>query len=212
MIKYSKHIVLIFTLITFTLDLSKETKAQSNSSSVTNTTSPSASSTTSGGTSINYQTNSSFSNDVGFGPGLVCRTPSVNMTTSYANTDSENWATLGSSGTFGDSLSASVGLVIPFGSGVMDSCKTVAKQIAFDKEISTQLSMIRACASLDKEGIIVDPVKFPLLSDCIVDLGQPEILTSKVKLKEDQKLAKLSKDKKNVKKKNDIKIPRLIKD
>ena len=211
MIRYriNTTFLLLFVLTIFTLEIFRETKAQSNSSSVTNTTSPSASSTTTGGTSINYQTNSSFSNDVGFGPGLICRTPSVNMTTSFANTDTENWASLGNSGTFGDSLSASVGLVIPFGSGVMDSCKTVAKQIAVDKEISTQLSMIRACASLDKEGIIVDPVKFPLLSDCVVELGQPEILTSKIKLKEDQKIANLPKD---VKKKNDVKIPRLIKD
>ena len=56
-----------------------EIKAQTNSSSVTNSTSPSASSTTTGGTSINYQTNSSFSNDLGFGPGIICRTQSFNI-------------------------------------------------------------------------------------------------------------------------------------
>ncbi len=194
------------------LDVFNIAKSQSNSSNVTNTTAPSANATTSGGTSINYQTNSSFSNDVGFGPGLICRTPSVNMTTSFANSDSENWSALGDSGTFGDSLSASIGLVVPFGSGVMDSCKTVARQIAVDKEISTQLSMIRACASLEREGIIIDPNKFPLLSDCVVELGQPEILTEKIKEKEkEKKLAQIPKQ--QVKKEsNPIKVPRLIKD
>ncbi len=183
--------------------------SQSNSSNVTNSVSPSASSTTTGGTSINYQTNQSFSNDVGFGPGFVCRTPSVNVTSSYAGADSTNWAQLGDSGTYADNISASVGLVIPFGSGVMDSCRTVASQVAVDKEISTQLSMIRACASLKKEGILVDENKFPLLSECVIKPGQPELIVKKDTIAD-----------KNVDKKNDVKeqpkiqpllkIPRLI--
>ncbi len=179
--------------------------SQSNSSNVTNSTSPSASSTTTGGTSINYQTNQSFSNDVGFGPGFVCRTPSVNVTSGYAGADSTNWAQLGDSGTYADNITASVGLVIPFGSGVMDSCKTVAKQVAFDKEISTQLSMIRACAALNKEGILVDENKFPLLSECVIKPGQPDLIVKKDTIK----------DKKNDVKKEPktipvFKIPRLI--
>ena len=179
--------------------------SQSNSSNVTNSTSPSASSTTTGGTSINYQTNQSFSNDVGFGPGFVCRTPSVNVTSGYAGADSTNWAQLGDSGTYADNITASIGLVIPFGSGVMDSCKTVAKQVAVDKEISTQLSMIRACASLQKEGILVDENKFPLLSECVIKPGQPGLIVNKDTIA----------DKKNVVKEQPkikplLKIPRLI--
>ena len=179
--------------------------SQSNSSNVTNSTSPSASSTTTGGTSINYQTNQSFSNDVGFGPGFVCRTPSVNVTSGYAGADSTNWAELGDSGTYADNITASVGLVIPFGSGVMDSCKTVAKQVAVDKEISTQLSMIRACASLNKEGILVDENKFPLLAECVIKPGQPDLVVKK----------ETTTNKKNdVKKESNtlplFKIPRLI--
>ena len=179
--------------------------SQSNSSNVTNSVSPSASSTTTGGTSINYQTNQSFSNDVGFGPGFVCRTPSVNVTSSFAGADSTNWAELGDSGTYADNISASVGLVIPFGSGVMDSCKTVASQVAVDKEISTQLSMIRACASLQKEGILVDENKFPLLSECVIKPVQPELIVNKdnftdkkIQVKEPPKVKPL------------LKIPRLI--
>ena len=179
--------------------------SQSNSSNVTNSTSPSASSTTTGGTSINYQTNQSFSNDVGFGPGFVCRTPSVNVTSGYAGADSTNWAELGDSGTYADNITASVGLVIPFGSGVMDSCKTVAKQVAVDKEISTQLSMIRACASLNKEGIIVDENKFPLLSECVIKPGQPDLI-----VKKDTTTDKKNDVKKEPKTLPVFKIPRLI--
>ncbi len=204
---FTSSIILKFVLfLTFLNVYSQKIYAQTNSSTVTNNTSPSASSTTSGGTSINYQTNSSFSNDVGFGPGIICRTPSFNINSSVANSDAENFSALGNSGTTGDQVSASMGIVIPFGSRVHDSCKDLAKQISVDKQISSQLSMIRACASLDKEGIIVDPNKFPLLSKCVVEVGQPEILTSKIANLDDKKITK--KQENNF----ELKIPKLLED
>lgn len=207
-----KNIVIvkkIFKLSLFLLLIfnSNKINSQTNSSTVTNNTSPSASSTTSGGTSINYQTNSSFSNDLGFGPGIICRTPSFNLNSSVANSDSTNFSALGDSGTRGDQISASMGIVIPFGSGTMDSCKDLAKQISVDKQISSQLSMIRACASLQKEGIKVDPVKFPLLSKCIIEVGQEELLTSKIDKKE-----KSQEDLNLNEKVKKLKIPSLIED
>ena len=54
--------------------------AQSNSSNLTNSAAPSASSVTTGGSNLNYQTNSTFQNDFGFG-GVVCRTPSLYVST-----------------------------------------------------------------------------------------------------------------------------------
>tara|TARA_Y100001968_G_scaffold272254_1_gene264344 strand:- start:2681 stop:3298 length:618 start_codon:yes stop_codon:yes gene_type:complete len=170
-------------------------RSETNSSSVTNSVSPTASSTTTGGSSINYQTNQSFSNDVGVGPGIVCRTPSLNIGTSYANSDTTNWASIGDSGTMGDNISANIGIVIPFGSQVHDSCKRIASQTALDKQISTQLSMIRACASLQKEGIYVDANKFPLLKDCNINFGEPEIVkTTPPKI---SNLAKLNNNRRN---------------
>ncbi len=204
-----------FNISIFLLIFGGEIKAQTNSSTVTNSTSPSASSTTTGGTSINYQTNSSFTNDIGFGPGYVCRTPSLVVNGSVASADSENWASLGNSGTYGENITGSIGLVIPFGSNVMDYCKTVAKQTAKDKEISTQLSMIRACASLEKEGIVVDPVKFPLLSDCVVNLGEPDLSINTKVLREKLKSSDIKNQTalKDVKKSaNKIKVPILIED
>ena len=156
--------------------LSLSARSETNSSQVTNSVSPTASSTTTGGSSINYQTNQSFSNDVSVGPGVVCRTPSFNIGTSYVNTDTTNWASIGDSGTMGDNISANIGIVVPFGSQVHDACKRIASQISLDKQISTQLSMIRACASLKKEGIIVDVNKFPLLKDCSINFGEPDIV------------------------------------
>ena len=207
-----KNIVIvkkIFKLSLFLLLIfnSNKINSQTNSSTVTNNTSPSASSTTSGGTSINYQTNSSFSNDLGFGPGIICRTPSFNINSSVANSDSTNFSALGDSGTRGDQISASMGIVIPFGSGTMDSCKDLAKQISVDKQISSQLSMIRACASLQKERIKVDPEKFPLLSKCIIEVGQGELLTSKIDKKE-----KSQQDLNLNQKVKKLKIPSLLED
>tara|TARA_Y100000739_G_scaffold87147_1_gene74359 strand:- start:887 stop:1522 length:636 start_codon:yes stop_codon:yes gene_type:complete len=183
----------IFFFLTF---IQNDLKSQTNSSTVTNSTSPAASATTTGGTSVNYQTNSSFSNDIGFGTGYVCRTPSVVINTSVASADSENWAALGNSGTYGENITGSIGLVFPFGSKVMNYCETIAKQTAKDKEISTQLSMLRACASLKKEGISVDPNKFPLLSDCVVEFGEPELsldykkISNKIAKQEPKKIKK----------------------
>ena len=202
-------------ILLFTFFFGNEVKSQTNSSTVTNSTSPSASSTTTGGTSINYQTNSSFTNDLSFGPGFVCRTPSLVVNGSVASADSENWAALGNSGTYGENITGSIGLVIPFGSKLHDHCETVAQQTARDKEISTQLSMIRACASLEKEGITVDPNKFPLLADCVVNLGEPDlslntkVLRDKVKNNNIKNQTALKENKKST---NKTKVPILIED
>ena len=205
------YISQIFVVSIFCL---RTANAQTNSSTVTNSTSPAASATTTGGTSINYQTNSSFTNDIGFGPGYVCRTPSVVINGSAATADSENWAALGNSGTYGENITGSVGLVIPFGSKVMNYCETIAKQTALDKEISTQLSMIRACASLEKEGIYVDPNKFPLLSDCVVNLGEPDLSKNSRSIRKKFNDNKINTEisKKKIDPKPKLKIPVLLED
>ena len=201
---------LLFISLFFLLGiLSPSVKSETNTSSVTNSVSPTASSTTTGGSSINYQTNQSFSNDVGVGPGIVCRTPSLNIGTSYANADTTNWASLGDSGTMGDNITANVGIVIPFGSKVHDSCERIASQISLDKQISTQLSMIKACASLEKDGIKVDVNKFPLLKDCKINLGEPDIVISKAS-SINKNIINRAKKKISKSRENNIKVPELI--
>ena len=207
-------LIYIFQIFIVSIFCLRTANAQTNSSTVTNSTSPAASATTTGGTSINYQTNSSFTNDIGFGPGYVCRTPSVVINGSASTADAENYAAFGTSGTYGENITGSIGLVIPFGSKVMNYCETIAKQTALDKEISTQLSMIRACASLEKEGIYVDPNKFPLLSDCVVNLGEPDLSKNSRSLRKifnDNKInTEISKKKMDPKPK--LKIPVLLED
>lgn len=140
--------------------------------------SPSAavSTNTTGGTNINYQTNNAYNNEFGFAPGIFCRTPTlfigggagqVNSYTkddpysaSFADNYSYNWQN-------NANFNGQVGLVVPIASSVIDDCKSLSRQIAEDRRISTELSMIRACAALEKEGLTIDPEKYPLLSRCL---------------------------------------------
>lgn len=133
---------------------------------------------TTGGTNINYQTNNQWSNDMGFGPGVFCRTPTFYVGGSSAqnagNTGDGTYALTSTS--YSGAYAANVGILVPFGSSVYSDCKRMAAQIAKDREISSELSMIRACASLIKEGIAVDPVKFPTLEQCVIRPGEPSLL------------------------------------
>jgi hypothetical protein len=140
--------------------------------SVTNNAAPAANvaTNTNGGTNINYQTNNQWSNDVGLGAGVVCRTPtfyiggsagdSLNNTVqggNYANGYSQNF-------------SGNMGLLIPFGSSVLDDCKRIASAVALDRQISSQLTMLRTCVGLEKDGLAIDKAMadtFPMLARCL---------------------------------------------
>ena len=159
--------------------------ARAQTSAVTyNQANPAASvqTNTTGGTNINYQTNNQWNNDNGFGPGIFCRTPTFAMNVAsaqqtYANNDADR-VLLNHNHT--GNYSATMGVIIPWGSTVQRDCKRLAEQIAKDREISSDLSMIRACASLVKEGIQVDSDKFPTLSRCEIKDGDKPLVISQV--------------------------------
>ena len=138
-----------------------------NSSTLNNSAAPSASSITSGGTNINYQTNNSFNNENGFAPGIFCRTPSLYVGGNWGET-SQNALDIAdnTSSNYNGNYSANIGLVVPFGSAILRQCRDLATQITLDRKISTDLSLIRACQQLEKEGITVDPQRFPYLEKC----------------------------------------------
>jgi hypothetical protein len=158
--------------------------ALSQSAVVTNNANPSAavSTNTTGGTNINYQTNNQWSNEMGFAPGIFCRTPTFYIGGGSGQNIGNTSDTLNNgSYQYTHNYNANMGLLIPFGSSVQRDCKRLAEQIAEDREISSDLSMIRACASLDNEGIIVDPSKFPTLSRCVIRPGQPPLTVARAK-------------------------------
>ena len=151
-------------------------KAQqtNNSSSLTNSAAPSASSVTTGGTNINYQTNNTYQNEVGFGPGVFCRTPSLFVGGNYGQNELDAFDAVTNSGNDANNFSVNAGIVLPFGSPALRSCNRLAAITVQDREISTQLSMIRACAQLQREGIRVDPELYPMLEKCVVSvIGAP---------------------------------------
>jgi len=158
--------------------------AKGQSAVVTNNSNPSAavSTNTTGGTNINYQTNNQWSNEMGFAPGIFCRTPTFYI---GAGTGQNVGNTLDTFETgsyqYTHNYNANMGILLPFGSTVQRDCKRLAEQIAKDREISSDLSMIRACASLDNEGIIVDPNKFPTLSRCVISAGEPPLTVARAK-------------------------------
>jgi len=155
---------LVYAMAIFPLPIySQQTN---NSSSLTNSAAPSASSVTTGGTNINYQSNNTFNNEFGFAPGVFCRTPSIYIGGSWGQSSLNAFDPIQESGNSNLNYAANAGVVIPFGSQVLDYCKQLASAIAKDREISSQLSMLRTCAQLEKEGIPVDPDLFPLLKPC----------------------------------------------
>jgi len=163
---------LFFSIFSF-LPLPVFAQPTTNSSTLTNSAAPSASSVTTGGTNINYQTNNSYNNENGFGPGVFCRTPILYVGGNYGNSALNNYDPIQGNipGNVSNNFSANVGIVIPFASQILSSCNQLAYVIARDKEISSQLSMLRLCAQLDREGLIVDPIKYPLLKPCAKTLN-----------------------------------------
>ena len=144
-----------------------------NSSSLTNSAAPAASASTTGGTNINYQTNNTYQNEFGFGPGVFCRTPTVYVGGNYGQNSLSAYDVVNNSGNTANSYALNAGIVVPIGSQVIDSCKRVASSIVEDRLISTQLSLIRACASLQREGIRVNPELYPMLEKCTVSVIGP---------------------------------------
>lgn len=159
----------LICLASITLFCSSSSLAQqtNNSSTLNNSAAPSASSITSGGTNVNYQSNNSFNNENGFGPGIFCRTPSMYLGGNWGNANQENLDIANNtSQNTNTNYSANIGVVVPFGSSILRDCSELSKQITLDRKISTELSLIRACSQLEKEGIKVNPEKFPYLEKC----------------------------------------------
>lgn len=174
--KISKYLpVAAFALALLSNAVISKAETTNNNTTVNNSAAPAASSVTTGGTNINYQTNTAFNNDLGFGPGIICRTPSLYMMTNAGKVRTDNFDEFTFNGSRNKSFNGTIGMTIPFGSSAIEDCKTMARQLAKDRVISTQLSLIKTCVSLAKDGIVVDPVKFPALKKCVIEEGEPQI-------------------------------------
>ena len=155
----------VFVILLGIISIEK-TFAQTNESSVTNSAAPSASSVTTGGTNINYQTNNAYNNEMGFGGGVFCRTPTLYLGGNAGKSDLDSFDGVTDSGNVTDNFSVNAGILFPFGSSVQKDCKKLAATITLDRMISSELSMLKACNELYQKKIPVDPKLFPLLEKC----------------------------------------------
>ena len=179
-----KALKLVITGLTILNISSLPQRCFAQSAVVSNNANPSAavSTNTTGGTNINYQTNNQWTNENGFAPGIFCRTPTFYVGGGSGQNIGNTMDTLDNgSYQYTHNYNANIGLLVPFGSSVLRDCARLGEQIAIDRQISSDLSMIRACAALDSEGIIVDPNKFPTLSRCVIKPGQPPLTVARAK-------------------------------
>ena len=186
---YSAFIISFTTFLVSIISPKVNAETTNNNTTVTNSAAPAASSVTTGGTNINYQTNNAFSNDLGFGPGIICRTPSFFVLSNVGKVYTDNFDEFTFNGGRNKSVNGTFGLTFPFGSSAIEDCKTMARQLARDRVISTELSYIKTCASLAKEGIVVDPNKFPSLKKCYLKNGDPNLTATGIIRKNQTKVS-----------------------
>lgn len=140
-------------------------------SNVTNNASPSSNVSTNanGGTQINQQLNNVFDTSFGFGPGIICRTPQflVNGNVGSTTNGIDAYPIVSGTNSSTSNYSGNIAIAVPFGSSAIADCNRYVKQIAQDRVISAELSLLRACAQLKNEKIEIDPIKYPNLAQCI---------------------------------------------
>jgi hypothetical protein len=139
--------------------------AETATSSVQNSSSPTAvvNQQTGGGVNLNQQYNNQWDNHNGFAPGVYCRTPTFYLGAGNGNANS--WGPESSVGTNLTQISA--GVLVPFRSSVLADCARMAKALTDRATVANQVALVRVCHDLAKDGIKIDPVKFPALSKCV---------------------------------------------
>jgi hypothetical protein len=165
-----RRLSLIAVAASLALPMAVQAQDATSSTSVNNTVAPEAvvNQRTGGGVNLNQQYNNQWDNHNGFAPGVFCRTPTMYVGGGYSRANV--WGQqLNSNST--DNTGVQAGLLVPFGSSVLDDCKRLAKALTDRQEISNQVSLAKACAELEQLGVEVDGKKFPALEVCI-DLPQ----------------------------------------
>ena len=134
-------------------------------SSVQNTANPTAvvNQQTGGGVNLNQQYNNQWDNHNGFAPGVYCRTPTFYLGSGYGLADSYSGANDAST----QMKQISAGVLIPFGSSVLEDCAQLASALKTRAIVANDVALVRECFELKKDKITIDPVKFPALAACI---------------------------------------------
>ena len=116
----------------------------------------------SGGSQTNINQNNAYSSTYSFGPGISCPTGSF-VTSGFGAGSGSSSGAFSSSG---NSYGFSVSYIHPVGGSIGQACKELAKEVAKQRVLDTQVTMIQVCADFARKGIVIDTEKFPELADC----------------------------------------------
>lgn len=116
-----------------------------------------------GGSNANYQINSVSNSQFGFAPGIQCPTPELAFGAFGGQTN--GWGNTGYD-TSGNNIGGTIMFTMPIGGDTAAYCKKLAQQIALQRELDTDLNMIKQCAIIARENIQVDTTAFPNFKRC----------------------------------------------
>ena len=116
-----------------------------------------------GGSNANYQINSVSNSQFGFAPGIQCPTPELAVGAFGGQTN--GWGNTGYN-TAGNNLGGTVMFTMPIGGDTAEYCKQLAREIAKQRRLDTEVNMIKQCAQLANSGITVDVEQFPDFALC----------------------------------------------
>ena len=116
-----------------------------------------------GGSNANYQINSVSNSQFGFAPGIQCPTPELAFGAFGGQTS--GWGNTGYNSS-GNNVGGTVMFTTPIGGDTAKYCKQLAKEIAKQRRLDTEINMIKQCAALANASIQIDVEKFPDFSVC----------------------------------------------
>ena len=145
----------------FAESLSQSTNStQNNNGSVT--LSPS------GGTQVNNNVNNAYSSTYSFGVGISCPTPSIALNGFYGGSEA-------SGGNYGGAYGGSISYIMPLGGDVGRSCREHVEEITKQRQLDTQVNLVKVCADFARQGIVIDTEAMPEFAICLYYL---EVITN----------------------------------
>lgn len=116
-----------------------------------------------GGSNANYQINSVSNSQFGFAPGIQCPTPELAVGAFGGQTN--GWGNSGYN-TAGNNVGGTIMFTMPIGGDTAEYCKQLAREIAKQRRLDTEVNMIKQCAQLANANIQIDVEKFPDFAVC----------------------------------------------
>ena len=116
----------------------------------------------SGGTQVNNNVNNAYSSTYSFGVGISCPTPSLAVNGFYGGSDANG----GGYNTHGDAYGASISYIMPLGGDIGKACKEHVQEITRQRQLDTTVNLVKMCADLARQGIVVDTAALPQFEVC----------------------------------------------